>query len=98
MRPNAGMKRPSTPASFMSRKTTSGEMYFIGVGLAVSGEYGSGGARTWVPTVFAAGTHHWSKDMAFIYGAAFSMMPSDPKDPNWRLGHLTGSLGRPNFR
>ncbi|MFZ5471065.1 MAG: type II secretion system protein GspN [Myxococcota bacterium] len=33
-----------------------------------------------------------------IYGTGLAMIPSDPKDPNWRLGKLTGYLGRPNFR
>lgn len=33
-----------------------------------------------------------------LIGAAFSAVPPDPKDPTWRLGHLTGFLGRPQFR
>jgi type II secretion system protein N len=33
-----------------------------------------------------------------LIGSALSAVPPDPKDPNWRLGHLSGFLGRPNFR
>jgi len=33
-----------------------------------------------------------------LLGSALSMIPSDPKDPTWRLGHLTGYVGRPQFR
>ncbi len=33
-----------------------------------------------------------------LLGSALSMIPSDPKDPTWRLGHLTGYLGKPQFR
>ena len=33
-----------------------------------------------------------------LIGGALSMIPPDPKDPAWRLGRLTGYLGRPNFR
>jgi type II secretion system protein N len=33
-----------------------------------------------------------------LLGSAFSMIAPDPKDPNWRMGHLTGMLGRPQFR
>jgi type II secretion system protein N len=33
-----------------------------------------------------------------LLGSAFSMIAADPKDPNWRMGHLTGMLGRPQFR
>lgn len=32
-----------------------------------------------------------------MIGGALSMLNPDPKDPNFRLGKLTGSLGRPNF-
>lgn len=30
-------------------------------------------------------------------GAGFAMVPADPKDPNWRMGKLTGYLNRPRF-
>jgi type II secretion system protein N len=33
-----------------------------------------------------------------LIGSALSMVGPDPKDPNYRMGHLTGYLGRPNFR
>jgi type II secretion system protein N len=33
-----------------------------------------------------------------LIGSALSMIGPDPKDPNFRLGRLTGYLGRPNFR
>lgn len=33
-----------------------------------------------------------------LLGSALSMIGSDPKDPTWRLGHVTGYLGRPQFR
>jgi type II secretion system protein N len=33
-----------------------------------------------------------------LLGSALSMIPADPKDPTWRLGHLTGYLGKPQFR
>jgi type II secretion system protein N len=33
-----------------------------------------------------------------LIGSALSMLGSDPKDPSWRLGRLTGYLGRPQFR
>ncbi len=33
-----------------------------------------------------------------LLGSALSMVGSDPKDPTWRLGRLTGYLGRPQFR
>ncbi len=33
-----------------------------------------------------------------LIGSALSMVGPDPKDPNFRMGHLTGYLGRPNFR
>jgi type II secretion system protein N len=33
-----------------------------------------------------------------MIGGAFSMLGPDPKDPTWRLGRLTGFLGRPQFR
>ncbi len=33
-----------------------------------------------------------------LIGSALSMVGSDPKDPSWRMGRLTGYLGRPNFR
>jgi type II secretion system protein N len=33
-----------------------------------------------------------------LIGGMISMIPADPKDPTWRLGHLTGYLGRPQFR
>jgi type II secretion system protein N len=33
-----------------------------------------------------------------LIGSALSMIGPDPKDPNFRLGKLTGYLGRPNFR
>lgn len=33
-----------------------------------------------------------------LIGSALSVVPADPKDPTWRLGHLTGLLGRPQFR
>jgi type II secretion system protein N len=32
-----------------------------------------------------------------LVGSAFSMVGPDPKDPNWRMGRLTGFLGRPRF-
>lgn len=33
-----------------------------------------------------------------LLGAGLSMIGPDPKDPGWRLGRLTGYIGRPNFR
>lgn len=33
-----------------------------------------------------------------LLGSAFSMIGPDPKDPTWRMGRLTGYLGRPQFR
>lgn len=33
-----------------------------------------------------------------LLGSALSMIGADPKDPTWRLGRLTGFLGRPQFR
>jgi type II secretion system protein N len=33
-----------------------------------------------------------------LIGSALSMIPPDPKDPTWRVGHLTGLVGRPQFR
>lgn len=33
-----------------------------------------------------------------MIGSALSMVGPDPKDPSWRLGRLTGFLGKPNFR
>jgi type II secretion system protein N len=33
-----------------------------------------------------------------MIGGALSVVGSDPKDPNWRLGRLTGFMGKPNFR
>jgi type II secretion system protein N len=33
-----------------------------------------------------------------LLGSALSMIGSDPKDPAWRLGRLTGYVGRPQFR
>jgi hypothetical protein len=33
-----------------------------------------------------------------LIGSALSAVGSDPKDPSWRLGKLTGYLGRPAFR
>lgn len=33
-----------------------------------------------------------------LLGSAVSMIPADPKDPTWRLGRLTGYVGRPQFR
>jgi type II secretion system protein N len=33
-----------------------------------------------------------------LIGSALSAVGPDPKDPNWRMGKLTGFLGRPNFR
>ena len=33
-----------------------------------------------------------------LIGSALSAVGSDPKDPNWRMGKLTGFLGKPNFR
>lgn len=33
-----------------------------------------------------------------LLGSALSMIGSDPKDPQWRLGRLTGYIGRPQFR
>jgi len=33
-----------------------------------------------------------------LLGSALSMIGPDPKDPAWRLGRLTGYLGRPQFR
>ncbi len=32
-----------------------------------------------------------------LIGSALSAVGSDPKDPNWRMGRLTGFLGKPNF-
>ncbi len=33
-----------------------------------------------------------------LVGSALSSVGSDPKDPSWRMGRLTGFLGKPNFR
>ena len=33
-----------------------------------------------------------------LIGSALSMVGSDPKDPSWRLGRLSGYLSRPAFR
>ncbi len=33
-----------------------------------------------------------------LIGSALSAVGGDPKDPNWRMGRLTGFLGKPNFR
>ncbi len=33
-----------------------------------------------------------------LLGSALSMIGSDPKDPTWRMGRVTGYLGRPQFR
>ncbi len=33
-----------------------------------------------------------------LVGSALSAVGSDPKDPAWRLGRLTGFMGKPNFR
>lgn len=33
-----------------------------------------------------------------LLGSALSMIGADPQDPTWRLGRLTGYLGRPQFR
>ena len=33
-----------------------------------------------------------------LIGSALSVVMPDPKDPNFRMGRLTGYLGRPNFR
>lgn len=33
-----------------------------------------------------------------LLGSALSMIGADPKDPTWRMGRLTGYLGRPQFR
>jgi type II secretion system protein N len=33
-----------------------------------------------------------------MLGSALSFIGPDPKDPQWRLGRLTGYLGRPQFR
>ncbi len=33
-----------------------------------------------------------------VYGAGLAALGSDPKDPAWRVGRLTGYLGRPAFR
>jgi type II secretion system protein N len=33
-----------------------------------------------------------------MIGSALSMIGPDPKDPTWRMGRLTGYLGRPQFR
>jgi type II secretion system protein N len=33
-----------------------------------------------------------------MLGAALSFMGADPQDPTWRLGRLSGYLGRPQFR
>jgi type II secretion system protein N len=33
-----------------------------------------------------------------LIGSALSMVGPDPKDPNFRMAHLTGYLGKPNFR
>ena len=33
-----------------------------------------------------------------LIGSALSMVGPDPKDPAWRMGRLTGFLGRPAFR
>ena len=33
-----------------------------------------------------------------LIGSALSAVGPDPKDPTWRMGRLTGFLGRPNFR
>lgn len=33
-----------------------------------------------------------------MLGSAISFVGADPKDPTWRLGRLTGYIGRPQFR
>lgn len=33
-----------------------------------------------------------------MLGSALSFVGADPKDPTWRLGRMTGFLGRPQFR
>ena len=33
-----------------------------------------------------------------LLGSALSIIGADPKDPAWRLGRLTGFIGRPQFR
>ena len=33
-----------------------------------------------------------------LLGSALSMIGADPEDPTWRLGRLTGYVGRPQFR
>lgn len=33
-----------------------------------------------------------------LLGSALSIIGADPKDPTWRLGRLTGFIGRPQFR
>ncbi len=33
-----------------------------------------------------------------LLGSALSMIGADPKDPTWRMGRLSGYLGRPQFR
>ena len=33
-----------------------------------------------------------------LIGSVLSAVGPDPKDPNWRMGRLTGFLGRPTFR
>lgn len=33
-----------------------------------------------------------------LIGSALSMVGPDPKDPSWRMGRMTGYLGRPTFR
>ncbi len=33
-----------------------------------------------------------------LLGSVFSMIGADPKDPTWRMGRLTGYVGRPQFR
>ncbi|MFL5815056.1 MAG: DUF6268 family outer membrane beta-barrel protein [Bdellovibrionia bacterium] len=48
------------------------EAYFFGAGISHSGEAGPSGASLWVPSVYAAATHHFNRDTALIYGAAFS--------------------------
>jgi hypothetical protein len=48
------------------------EAYFFGAGISHTGEAGPSGASLWLPMVFAAATHHFNRDTALIYGAAFS--------------------------
>lgn len=50
----------------------SGEAYFFGAGISHSGEAGPSGASLWIPSIYAAATHHFNQDTALIYGAAFT--------------------------